>query len=124
MKRLALAVAILIRLATPSQADFQAGVDAYLLGDYTTALQEFKPLAEQGNADAQNNLGVMYADGRGVLQDYVGAHMWYNLAASRLAPGLNRDMAVRNRDALATVMTPAQIAEAQRLAREWKPKPE
>ena len=55
-------------------------------------------------------------------QDYVQAHMWFNLAASRLPPGTNRDKAVKNRDIVAAKMTPAQIAEAQRLAREWKPK--
>ncbi len=50
MKRLALAVALLIGLATPSQADYQDGQAAYSRGDYATALQEFKPLAEQGDA--------------------------------------------------------------------------
>ena len=60
--------------------------------------------------------------GRGVTQDYVLAHMWYNLAAARLPPGEDGDMAVRNRDLIAKRMTPEQIAEAQRLAREWKPK--
>jgi len=47
------------------------------------------------------------------------AYMWYNLSAAR-----NYQVAVRNRDQLAQLMTPAQIAEAQKLAREWKPKPE
>ncbi len=64
----------------------------------------------------------MYSKGQGVPQNYVQAHMWYNLAASRFAPGSDRDMAVKNRDIAAALMTPAQIAEAQRLAREWKPK--
>ncbi len=50
--------------------------------------------------------------------------MWSNLAASRHQPGKDRDDAVFNRDFIAKRMTPAQIAEAQRLAREWKPKPE
>ncbi len=50
--------------------------------------------------------------------------MWYNLAASRLPPGTGREMTVKNRDILAEKMTPAQIAEAKRLAREWKPKRE
>ncbi len=53
MKRLAFAVALLIGLATPSQADYQAGVAAYERGDYATALREFRSLAEQGNSDAQ-----------------------------------------------------------------------
>ncbi len=66
----------------------------------------------------------MYYKGRGVPQDYVQAHMWLNLAASRFPQGTDRDMAVKIRDILAAKMTPAQIAEAQRLAREWKPKKE
>ncbi len=53
MKRVALAVALLIGLATPSQADFQAGVAAHERGDYATALRLFRPLAEEGDADAQ-----------------------------------------------------------------------
>ncbi len=48
--------------------------------------------------------------------------MWYNLAAAGLPPGEDRDSAVKNRDIAAELMTPAQIAEAQRRAREWKPK--
>ena len=61
----------------------------------------------------------MYAEGRGVPQDYVQAHMWTNLAASRMTAGEGRERAVENRDALAGQMTPAQRADAQRLAREW-----
>ena len=122
MKRLALAVALLIALATPSQADFRDGVAAYDRGDYTTALEEFKPLAEQGNAQAQFSLGAMYVFGQGVPQDSVQAYMWIDLAASRFAPGSERDLAIELREALTALLTPAQIAEAQRLAREWKPK--
>jgi len=76
----------------------------------------------QGLADAQTNLGFMYQSGRGVTQDYVQAHMWYSLAAARLPPGEARDMAASNRDQIKKLMTPAQVAEAQRLAREWKSK--
>ena len=64
----------------------------------------------------------MYGKGLGVPQDYVQAHMWNNLAASRFSPGERRDKAVKNRDIYAKKMTPAQITEAQKLAREWKPK--
>ncbi len=64
----------------------------------------------------------MYYNGRGVPQDYAQAHMWFNLAASRVPPGEGRDIAVKNRDIVAKTMTPAQISEAQKLAREWKPK--
>ena len=64
-------------------ADFQKGLDATKRGDYATALREWKPLAKQGDADAQVNLGAMYRQERGVLQDYVRAHMWFNIAASQ-----------------------------------------
>ena len=62
----------LILLVWPAlvQADFQAGKDAYDQGNYATALKEMRPLAEQGHADAQFNLGVMYSNGQGVPQDY------------------------------------------------------
>jgi len=69
-----------------------------------------------------SNLGYMYDSGEGVPQDYTKAHMWYNLAASKLTDK-DRAVAVDNRDLVAEKMTPAQIAEAQRLAREWRAKP-
>jgi uncharacterized protein len=91
-------------------------------GDYATELQILRPLADQGNDRAQFGLGLMYANGHGVPQDYVRAHMWFNIAAA--AAGAS-DVAVREaakwRDLVATRMTPAQIAEGRRLAREWQP---
>ena len=63
--------------------DFQKGFAAYNAGDYATALKEWRPLAEQGNADAQNNLGAMYDNGNGVLQNYTEAVKWYRLAAEQ-----------------------------------------
>ncbi len=90
--------------------------------DHAKAVKWYHKAAEQGNAGAQYNLGVMYGKGQGVPQDYAQAHMWYNLAASRFPPGEGHDKAVKNRDILAEKMTPAQISEAQKLAREWKPK--
>ena len=63
--------------------DFQKGVAAYQSGDYVTALQEWRPLAEQGHASAQYNLGLMYDNGKGVLQDYAEAVKWYRLAAEQ-----------------------------------------
>jgi TPR repeat protein len=123
---------------------------AYSRGDYATALTLVRPLAEQGNASAQNNLGLMYETGRGVPQDYKAAVKWLGLAAdqgdtnAQLNLGLKYDnglgvpqdhvqaykwfslaasrnpMAVKARDTLTAKMTPAQIAEAQKLAREWK----
>ena len=69
-------------------------------------------------AEAQFNLGFMYDTGRGVPQDDVQAHMWYNLAALRVA-GEEREVAVEARDLAADRMTPEDRSEAQRLAREW-----
>ena len=54
---------------TVTTTDFQAGMEAYKAGDYATALKEWKPLAEQGDAAAQNALGYMYNNGFGVTQD-------------------------------------------------------
>jgi len=81
--------------------------------------------AEHGDATAQYNLAVMYDTGRGgVPQDYVMAHKWYNLAASHYATWEANigATAARSRDRLTLRMTPAQIAEAQKMAREWEPK--
>ena len=130
--------------------DLQDGRDAYSRGDDKAAFEKFKPLAEQGNAVAQNQLGVMYAEGqgtpknhkevvkwyrlsaeqgnagvqnkmgwmythgKGVPQDDVLAHMWFSLADS-----LGDKNAIKNRNLLENLMTPAQIAEAQKLAKEW-----
>jgi uncharacterized protein len=64
-------------------ADYQKGVTAYQSGDYATALSEFQPLAEQGNADAQYNLGQMYRKGQGVPQNHKTAAKWYKLVAEQ-----------------------------------------
>ena len=84
MKKFLSAVAIVVVLNGTAQAqDYDKGVDAYRAGDYATALQEWRPLAEQGNAAAQNNLGFMYKSGYGVPQDYAEAVKWYRLAAEQ-----------------------------------------
>ncbi len=57
------------------------GQAAYSRGDYATALRLFRPLAEQGDASAQNALGWMYREGSGVNQDFKEAMKWYRLAA-------------------------------------------
>ncbi len=62
----------------------------------------------------------MYVDGSGVPQDYVMAHMWIDLAAAKSSD--DRETYVTLRDTLAALMTPEQIAQAQQLARDWKPK--
>jgi len=79
--------------------------------------------ADQGDPYAQFALGRLYALGNGVPQDYVQAHMWLNLAAARLPAGLDRDEAVKARDAVMGGLPLAQLSEAQRLAREWVARP-
>ena len=64
-------------------ADCLKGLDAAQRGDFATALWEWKPLAEQGNADAQGDLGLMYANGHGVPQNDKTAVKWYRLAAEQ-----------------------------------------
>ena len=78
-----LPVLLILLFGTPAFADFQKGLDAYNSGDYATALKEWKPLAEQGYAEAQNNLGNMYEEGQGVTQNSKTAVKWYKLAAEQ-----------------------------------------
>ncbi len=65
----------------------------------------------------RTQLGGMYASGLGVRQNYVRAYMWASLAAAQ-----GYELAAKGLKILEKEMTPAQIAEAQRLAREWKAK--
>jgi len=81
----------------------------------------FRKAAEQGHAQARINVGMTYFKGMGVPQDYVQAHMWFNLAAASATDDDIRKQAVTNRDVVAAAMTPTQIADAQKLAREWQP---
>jgi TPR repeat protein len=81
--------------------------------DYAEAVKRFRLAAKQGNAAAQVNLGGMYYDGWDVPQDYVTAYAWFNLAAAQ-----GHERGVKNRDMVQESMTPAQIAEGQKLSRE------
>jgi len=185
---LVIVVTLLVEISASQSAwgGYQEGLDANKRGDYATALKEFQPLAEQGNAKAQFNLGFMYEYGLGVPKDYtfavkwyrksaeqgnalaslvlssmygigngvpkdeklmfkwlrksaeqgsvvaqfslgmmyakgegvptdnVLAHMWFNLSAAN-----GEGEAIRVRDIFEKKMTPQQIAEAQRLSRDW-----
>ena len=91
---------------------FDEAVAAYDRGDYATAVRGFLVHAEQGDAIAQFNLGVMYAKGAGVLKDSVLAHMWPNIA------GANGNASARKlRDSLERDMTRAEVSRATELAR-------
>jgi TPR repeat protein len=81
---LCLTVAVLPgSVGTSWSADFQKGLTAYKSGNFATALRELKPLAEQGDALAQTNLGFMYHYGRGVPQDHKIAVKWWELVAEQ-----------------------------------------
>ena len=82
--------------------------------DYGKALQCFLVAAEHGIAGSQNNVGYMYAQGQGVPQDFVKAHMWFDIAAAN-----GEKTAIANRAIVATHMSPAELAESVKLAREW-----
>jgi hypothetical protein len=111
-------------------AQFSLGV-MYFAGkgvpqDFAEAARWLRKAADQGFSGAQAFLGYLYSSGQGVPQDYVLAHMWLNLAIPRLPPTTESfdKLPIATRDEVASMMTPAQIAEAQKLAREWKPKKE
>ena len=91
--------------------------------DYLEARKWYRKAADRGDPLAQYNLGVMAASGQGAAPDNVEAHLWFDLAASHTpAPdAVARAKALAGRDVVSARMTPAQIAEAQKLARDWKP---
>lgn len=86
--------------------------------DYTEAVRWYKLAASQGDEIAQNYLASMYFKGQGVQQNYIRGHMWANLSTAAGTYDSPFDSPKKKRDAMASVMTPTQIAEAQKLARE------
>lgn len=113
----------LVKTAEQGDANTQIQLGAmYLLGqgvpqDSVKALGWYRKAAEQGHANAQYDLGLMFSEGNGVPIDNVEAYKWFTLAA-----GNGVLMAKQFRKDITPKMTPAQIAEAQLLARDWKPK--
>ena len=90
---------------------FEDGIAALDRRDFAIAFILLRPLAEQGSADAQITLGFLYEYGDAVPQDFVQALKWFEIAGQDTY-----------RETIAARMTPEQIAEAQKLARAWKPK--
>lgn len=90
--------------------------------DFVQALGWYLKAADRGQAAAQYELAEMYERGEGAPQNYVLAHMWYSLTISRAKTASTRDRAVKARNQIALKMAPAQILEAQRMARERGPK--
>ncbi|HKH01793.1 MAG TPA: tetratricopeptide repeat protein, partial [Bradyrhizobium sp.] len=94
---------------------YQLGHLYYKQDDYTEAAKWFRLAAEQGRADAQSSLGAMYAEGEAGPQDLVQALKWFILAAAQ-----NHKEVTENREKAVLLMTARQVAEAQKLANEWK----
>jgi hypothetical protein len=87
--------------------------------DFVRAATWLRKAADKGHAGAQAALAFLYIDGNGVPQDYVQAYKWLNLACAGSKKG---DDAFEARDIVAARMSPAQLAEAQKQSRNWKPK--
>ena len=81
--------------------------------DYADAMKWYRLAADQGDEDAQNNLGVMYAKGQGVPQDYAEAYVWFSVAAAG-----GDAKAVKGRDLAASELTPDQLSQGQKRATE------
>ncbi|NRB17508.1 MAG: sel1 repeat family protein [Rhodobacteraceae bacterium] len=83
-----------------------------VLADATEAVRWFRLAADQGNASAQFNLGLMYGNGEGVLADHISAHMWFNIAG-----GNGDEEARKSRERVEAKMALAEISEAVNSAR-------
>jgi TPR repeat protein len=90
---------------------WEDGMAAYNRGDYVPAIRLFRPLAEQGNAKAQNVLGVMFRKGEGVPKNPVRAHMWFSFAAARGDAQAKAELREVSR-----TMTAREISQAQEMA--------
>ena len=111
-----LTVTLVITCALTAGADYDAGKRAWDAGKPAEALAQWRAAADAGDRRAMLALGRLYLHGLGAPQDYVLAHMWFNLAASR-----GEKEALKERDAVAAKMTPQQVAAAQERARTWRP---
>ena len=90
---------------------WEDGMAAYNRGDYVPAIRVFRTLAEQGNAKAQNALGLMFRKGEGVAKNPVRARMWFSLAANRGEAGAKAELHEVSRS-----MTAQEISQAEAMA--------
>jgi TPR repeat protein len=91
---------------------WEDGMAAYNRGDYVPAMRVFRTLAEQGNAKAQNVLGVMFRKGQGVPKSPARAHMWFSFAAKRGEAGARAELREVSR-----TMTAQEISQADAMAK-------
>ena len=108
-------LAFLVMTCGSSRADFEAGREAYLRGDYTEAFDQFLPSAMHGNTRSRIGIGLLLARGQGTKADYIGSYSWFDMAADE-ASGEHvvvRILARTNRDFLKKQMTAEQVAKAK-----------
>lgn len=115
MKRFLLASALIPLVSGPAIAEFDAGRDAFIRGDFAAAYREFLPPATAGDAKSSIGLGLLHARGLGVPQNMVHAHSWFDRAARNSVNGnqVVHILAKTNRDFLARQMSTEQLAEAK-----------
>ena len=102
--------------ALPALADYYDGLREWDAGRHREALVKWREAAMEGDARSMLALGRLFVQGLGAPQDYIEAHKWFNLAASR-----GVEEAIAEREAIAEKMTPAQLATAQERAASWQP---
>ena len=113
-----LVVSILLVAGVPARADFQAGVAAYERGDYKAAYEEWLPLATDGVAKAQHNIGILYYGGKGVPKDFDMAQLWFRNAAAQGHAGAQFNLAAMMDFGEGPVGSNFQIVELYRKAAE------
>lgn len=106
------------RGSTANAADFEEGLTAAQVGDFATALQEWLPIAEQGNPAAQFNLALMYRNGDGVQKDNARAVHWYRLAAMQGNAGAQSGLGFMYHDGEGVLKDEAEAVRWYRLAAE------
>jgi TPR repeat protein len=108
----AVVTAQLLSASAAFAGPWEDGMAAYNRGDYMPAIRLFRPLAEQGNAKAQNVLGVMFRKGEGVPKNPARAHMWFSFAAKRGEAGARAELREVSR-----TMTAREISQAEAMAK-------
>lgn len=108
-RTLVVALSVMLLASSPAWAgQFEDGVAAMDRGDFVEAATVFQPLAAEGNAQAQYNLGLMFEKGRGVPQDYAGAAALYQQAAAQGNSTAQRNLGVMYRDGLGVPKDPVR----------------
>ena len=119
IRRMTIASVLMIGLVQPASADFNRGMSAFTLEDYSTALREWRSAGRAGDARAQQAIGYLYMAGKGVPQDFAKAHKWFEIAAANLPPGEARGRATRLRDLTAAKLSSETYNGVHKLALKW-----